>query len=36
MKSGIQLPNIGSLEIKAETLTSEGAMSRSSAYQQLP
>lgn len=36
MKSGIQLPNIGSLEIKAESLTNEGALSRSSTYQQLP
>lgn len=36
LKSGIQLPNIGSLDIKAEALTNEGAMSRSSAYQQLP
>jgi len=36
MKSGIQLPNIGSFEIKADTLTNEGAVSRSSTYQQLP
>lgn len=36
MKTGIQIPNIGSLEIRAENLTSEGAMSRTSAYQQLP
>jgi len=31
-KSGIQLPNIGSLEIRADSLTVEGATSRTSAY----
>ena len=36
IKSGIQIPNIGSLEIRAENLTSEGATSRTSSYQQLP
>ena len=36
MKSGIQIPNIGSLEIRAENLTVEGATSRTSVFQQLP
>jgi hypothetical protein len=36
MKSGIQIPNIGSLEIRADNLTIEGATSRTSVYQQLP
>jgi len=35
-KSGIALPNIGSLEVRSDNLTSEGAQSRSAAYQQLP
>jgi hypothetical protein len=35
-KSGIQIPNIGSLEIRSDNLTLEGAASRTSAYQQLP
>lgn len=34
-KSGIQLPNIGSLDIRAESLTTDGASSRTSAYQGL-
>jgi hypothetical protein len=35
-KSGIQLPNIGSLDIRADSLTVEGATSRTSSYQNLP
>lgn len=35
-KAGLQLPNIGSLDIRAESLTVEGANSRTSAFQQLP
>jgi hypothetical protein len=38
IKSGLQIPNIniGSLEIRAENLTLEGAASRTSTFQQLP
>jgi hypothetical protein len=38
IKSGLQIPNIniGSLEIRAENLTVEGATSRTSTFQQLP
>ena len=35
-KAGLTLPNIGSLDIRADLLTAEGATSRTAAYQQLP
>jgi hypothetical protein len=35
-KANLTLPNIGSLDIRADLLTAEGAVGRTTAYQQLP